>query len=272
MFKIIEKKDLNKEGSCITIEAKLIAQKALPGQFVSISVKNNSGYIPLKLADWNKKEGHISVVCSNVDFFYNKLAKLKSGDNIEQIRGPLGKPTKITKVGEVYCIADGLALAEIYPAIKAFKEAGNRLVSIIEAQNKDLLILEDKIREVSDELFVAINNSKITKNSACDILRDLFDVIDKSTHTHFPDLIYCCGSINLMKEISELTKSYQVNAIVGLNPIVVDTGELCGGCRCEKKGNAVFDYSDGPDFNAEKINFDELNTHLGFIKNNKEKS
>ena len=128
------------------------------------------------------------------------------------------------------------------------------------------MIFEDRMRETCDELFTAFNNSNEPANTACSVLKELFEVIEKSTHTHFPNLVYCCGSIDFMENISKLAINNQVKTIVNLDPVIIETGDICKGCRCKEGENSIFNYKNGPDFPAEYIDFQELKKQIGFIK------
>jgi ferredoxin/flavodoxin---NADP+ reductase len=263
MFKIVEKKELAKDIIELKVEAPVIAAKALAGQFVVLIVDEKGERIPLTLADWDKNAGTITVIFQKVGFTTNKLAALNIGDKIEHLLGPLGHPTEIKIFGEVYCIGGGVGIAEVYPVSRAFKEAGNRIIGIIGARTKEFLILEDKMRSVCDELFVTTDDGSYAKKGfVTDVLKDLFAVIEKSTHTKYPNLVYCIGPVPMMKAVSELTKQYGVKTIVSLNPIMVDATGMCGACRCTVDGKTVFGCVEGPDFDGHKVDFDELSKRL----------
>ena len=165
------------------------------------------------------------------------------------------------------CVGGGVGIAEVYPVSRAFKEMGNRVIGIIGARSKDLLILEEEMRKICDELFVTTDDGSYGRYGfVTDILKELFDVIEKSTHTKYPDLVYAIGPILMMKAVSELTKTYQIKTIVSLNPVMVDATGMCGSCRCTVGGKTVFGCVDGPDFDGHLIDFDELEARLNLFK------
>lgn len=268
MFKIIEKQEITKDITTITIEAPLIAQKTKAGQFVVLLIDEKGERIPLTLADWDKDKGTITLIFQKVGFTTKRLGGLNIGDNIEHILGPLGNPTEIKRWGEVYCIGGGVGIAEVYPVSRAFKEAGNRVTGIIGARSKDLIILEEQMRKICAELFITTDDGSYgKKGKVADVLKELFSVIEKSTHTKFPELVYAIGPVMMMKAISELTRAYQIKTIVSLNPIIVDATGMCGSCRLTVAGHTVFGCVDGPDFDAHSIDFDELQKRLKLFEN-----
>jgi ferredoxin--NADP+ reductase len=268
MFKIIEKQELAPEIIQIVVEAPVIAEKAQPGQFVVIIVDETGERIPLTLAGWDKARGSITLIFQRVGFTTNKLGALNIGDQIQHILGPLGHPTEIKKIGTVICIGGGVGIAEVYPVSRAFKEAGNRLIGIIGARSKNLLILEKQMQGVSDELFITTDDGTYVRQGlVTDVLKELFETIEKSTQTKFPDLVYCIGPVPMMKAVAEFTKDYKVKTIVSLNPIMVDATGMCGSCRCSVGGKTVFGCVDGPDFDAHEVDFEELRLRLALFKN-----
>ncbi len=272
MFKIIEKENLNKDVVRLKIEAPLIAQKAQAGQFVAVIPDEKGERIPLTLADWDKAKGAITLIFQKAGFSTNKLGSLNAGETIAHILGPLGHPTEIKKLGEVYCVSGGVGIAEVYPVARAFKEAGNRVISIIGSRNKDLLILENELRAVSDELFITTDDGSYgQKGLVTSVLKDLFGVIEKSTHTQYPALVYCIGPVLMMKAVADFTRGYQVKTIASLNPIMVDATGMCGACRCRVGGKTVFGCVDGPDFDAHEIDFDDLSKRLNSFKDQENK-
>ena len=302
-MKIIDKQELAKDITKIVVEAPQIAGKAKPGQFVVIIIDAKGERIPLTLADWDKNKGTISLIFQKVGFSTKKLGTLKPGDNIEHILGPLGHPTEAKKLGTVICIGGGVGIAEVYPVSWAFKEAGNRVMGIIGARSKELLILEHEMKGICDELFVTTDDgSYARKGLVTDVLKELLEVIEKSTHTNgstssfdklkdtnpersrgtltidpersrrtqYPNLVYCIGPVPMMKAVSQITKEYRIKTIVSLNPIMVDATGMCGSCRCTVGGKTVFGCVDGPDFDGHQVDFDELEARLNLFKNQEE--
>jgi len=254
---------LAKDTIKIVVEAPVIAQKARAGQFVAVVVDKRGERIPLTLADWDKENGAITLIFQKVGFSTKKLGALAEGSKIEHILGPLGHPTKIEGVDSVVCIGGGVGAAEVYPVSRAFKEAGSRVIGIIGARSKDLLMLEDEMRAVCDELFVTTDDGSYSrKGFVLDVLKELFEAIEKSTHTKYPDLVYAIGPVAMMQAVSSFTKEFEIKTIVSLNPIMVDATGMCGSCRCTVGGKTVFGCVDGPDFDGHQVDFDELQQRL----------
>jgi ferredoxin--NADP+ reductase len=272
MFKITGKEELAKDITQITVSAPIIAQKAKAGQFVVLILDERGERIPLTLADWNKDKETITLIFQKVGFSTQKLGTLNIGDSITHILGPLGHPTEVKNLGTVVCIGGGVGIAEVYPVSRAFKEAGNRVIGIIGARSKGLLILENEMHKTCDELFITTDDGSYgRKGFVTDVLRELFSVIEKSTHTKYPDLIYAIGPVPMMKAVSQVTKEYQIKTIVSLNPIMVDATGMCGSCRCTVAGKTVFGCVDGPDFEAHKIDFEELEARLNLFREQENK-
>jgi ferredoxin--NADP+ reductase len=273
MFRIIIKEELAKDITGIVVKAEQIAQKAKAGQFAVVIVDEKGERIPLTLADWDKDEGNITLIFQKVGFSTRALGNLKVGDSIAHILGPLGHPTEVKNMGEVICIGGGVGIAEVYPVSRAFKEAGNRVIGIIGARTKELIILEKEMQGICDELFVTTDDGSYAKKGlVTDILRELLEVIEKSTHTKYPGLVYCIGPVLMMKAVSELTKNYNIKTIVSLNPIMVDATGMCGSCRCTVGGKTVFGCVDGPDFDGHQIDFEELQKRLKLFETEEKRS
>ncbi|MCM8797377.1 MAG: sulfide/dihydroorotate dehydrogenase-like FAD/NAD-binding protein, partial [Candidatus Omnitrophica bacterium] len=245
----------------------LVAQKARPGQFVVLIIDEFGERIPLTLADWDKKNGTITLIFQKIGFTTKKLASLNKGESVSHILGPLGQHTQIGKLGEIYCVAGGVGIAELFPIAKGFKQAGNRIIGIIGARSQGLLILEKELKGLCDELFVITDDgSSGNKGLVTDVLKGLLSVIEKSTHTKYPALVYAVGPVRMMRAVAELTRGYQINTVVSLNPIMVDATGMCGSCRCTVAGKTVFGCVDGPDFDGHSVDFGELEQRLKFFE------
>jgi ferredoxin--NADP+ reductase len=266
-MKIIDKEDLAKEITKIIVEAPVIAEKAKAGQFVVLVIDEKGERIPLTLADWDKDKGTITLVFQKVGFSTKRLGTLNCGDNIEHILGPLGHPAEIKNFGEIFCIGGGVGIAEVYPVSRAFKEAGNRVMGIIGARSKDLIILEDKMQKVCDELFVTTDDGSYgQKGFVTDILKNILNRQTGKQANRQTGTVYAVGPVPMMKAVSELTRNYGIKTTVSLNPIMVDATGMCGSCRLSVNGKTVFGCVDGPDFNAHLVNFEELEKRLGLFK------
>ncbi|MDD4939724.1 MAG: sulfide/dihydroorotate dehydrogenase-like FAD/NAD-binding protein [Candidatus Omnitrophica bacterium] len=267
MNKIIFKEELSNEVTRIVVEAPQIAARAQAGQFIVLIIDEGGERIPLTLADWDSGKGAITLIFQKVGFTTKKLGGLNPGDPIKHILGPLGHPTEVKNLGTVVCVGGGVGIAEVYPVSRAFKGAGNRVIGIIGGRSKELVILEKEMRQTCDELFITTDDGSYgRKGLVTDELKDIFGAVERSTHTKYPELVYCIGPVPMMKAVSQLTKDYQVKTIVSVNPIMVDATGMCGACRCTVAGKTVFGCVDGPDFDGHALDFDELSRRLKLFK------
>ncbi len=250
---IVTKHELSPQVKRIEIFAPEIAEKAKPGQFVILRVDEDGERIPLTLVDWDNSRGTISLIFQEVGVSTKKLGKLGPKDIILNIAGPLGNPSDIKNFGEVGVVCGGVGTAAAYPIARGFKTAGNRVVSIVGARNKDLIILEDEMRHISDELYFSTDDgSKGHKGFVSEVLKEL---IDKD----YPlNVVYAIGPPMMMKAASDVTKPYGIKTIVSLNPIMVDGMGMCGACRVTVGDKTKFACVDGPEFDASIIDFNEL--------------
>jgi ferredoxin--NADP+ reductase len=253
MHKIVSKKELATKVKSIEIEAPEIAEKAQAGQFVILRIDENGERFPLTIVDWDKKKGTITLIFLEIGVSTEKLGALKVDDVIFDVLGPLGNPSDIERFGSVCVIGGGVGTASAFPIARAFKEAGNKVVSIVGAKNAGLLILEDEVKRVSDELYVSTDDgSKAHKGFVSDVLKML---IEKGYHF---DVVYAIGPTVMMRAVAETTRPYGIKTIVSLNPIMVDGMGMCGACRVSVGDKTRFACVDGPEFDAHLVNFGEL--------------
>lgn len=261
MAKIIEKEELAKGIKRIKIIAPSIAQKVLAGQFVIIRIDEKGERIPLTIADWDKKSGSISLIFQEVGYTTEMLGRLKINDEILDLLGPLGKQTVIEKIGNVICIGGGVGIAEVLPVSKALKEKGNYVIGIIGAKSKDFLILERKMREICDELYIATDDGSYgRKGFVTDILNEL--LVDCQPI----NLVYAVGPVPMMKKVCEITRAYNIKTMVSLNPVMVDGTGMCGSCRVSVGGKTYFACVEGPEFDGHLVDFEELEKRLNLFK------
>lgn len=272
MFQIKSKEELSKDITKIIVEAPLVADKACPGQFCVVIARERGERIPLTLADWDKTAGTITLIFQKIGFSTKQLAGLEAGESIADLLGPLGHPTEIKKFGTVICIGAGVGIAELYPVSRALQKAGNRVIAIIGARTKELLILEEEMKNSCAELFITTDDGTAGKlGLVTDILKGLLSASERSTHTIYPDLVYAIGPVAMMRAVSELTKEYKIKTTVSLNPIMVDATGMCASCRCTVAGKTVYGCVDGPDFDGHQIDFEELEKRLKLFKNEETK-
>jgi len=257
MYKILEKEKIGPNLNKFVIEAPLVPKNYQPGQFVVLKVDEVGERIPITIAEADKNKGTITVFVQEVGKTTYKLGALKQGDVISDVVGPLGHPAKVEKVGTVVTIGGGVGTAIVYPETKAFREAGNYVISIIGFRNKEHVILEEEMRKNSDELYVMTDDGSYGKKGfTTDELQELERAGRKM------DLVIAVGPAIMMKKISEMTKEYNVKTIVSLNSTMMDATGMCGGCRVEVDGETKFACVDGPEFDGHKVNFDLLMKRL----------
>jgi len=258
---IVEKKELAPRIKEIKVYNPRIAAKARAGQFVIVKVGEEGERIPLTIADWDREKGLVTIVFQEVGVSTYKLGRLGVGDVITDVVGPLGNPSEIEKFGTVVCVGGGVGIAAIYPMAKELKKAGNRVISIIGARNKDLLIYEEEMRRVSDELRITTDDgSKGRKGFVSDELRDLLNSGLKV------DRVIAVGPAIMMKTCADVTRPFNVKTIVSLNSLMLCGMGMCGACRVEVGGKTRFVCVDGPDFDAHQVNFDVLIKRLNAYK------
>jgi len=252
MYEILEKKILSETVKLMKIKAPLVAKKAQPGQFIILRIDEKGERIPLTIADFDRKNGTITIIFLEVGKTTKQLGKLNVGDSLENFVGPLGMPSEVKKYGTVVCVGGGVGIAPLYPIVKALKETGNYVISILGAKTENLLLLEKEISSFSDEFYIATDDgSKGQKGFVSDVLQQ---VINK----HKVDMVMAIGPIIMMKVVSTLTKKYNIKTLVSLNPIMVDGTGMCGGCRVSVDGKTKFACVDGPEFDGHKVDYENL--------------
>jgi NAD(P)H-flavin reductase len=253
MYKILKKEKIGPNLNKFVIEAPLVTRNYQPGQFVILKVDEVGERIPITIAEADKDKGTITIFVQEVGKTTYKLGELKAGDSISDVVGPLGHPAKVDKIGTVVTIGGGVGTAIVYPETKAFKEAGNYVISIIGFRNKEHVILEEEMRKCSDELYILTDDGSYGKKGfTTDELQELENAGRKM------DLVIAIGPAIMMKKVSEMTKQYNVKTIVSLNSTMMDATGMCGGCRVEVDGETKFACVDGPEFDGHKVNFDLL--------------
>ena len=257
MFKIIKRQEMA-EGTVILneIEAPLIARKALPGQFVIIKATETGERIPLTMADTNSENGTITIIYMVVGKSTAIFRDLKEGDSYMDVIGPLGAATHLEKVGKVVCVGGGTGVAVLHPIARGLKEIGNDVISIIGSRNKDLLILENKMKTASTKLHICTDDGSYGHHGfVTEVLKDILEKEDVK-------LVVGIGPVPMMKFLCQLTAKYKVKTMVSLNPIMVDGTGMCGCCRVTVSGETKFACVDGPEFDGHEVDFDELTQRL----------
>jgi ferredoxin--NADP+ reductase len=250
MYKIVSKQELAPKIKRFDVYAPDIAAKTNPGQFVILRVCEKGERIPITLVDANTQEGTITLVFNEVGKTTKQLGQLNQGDYIPNIAGPLGNPSEIQRFGTVLCIGGGVMIAPLLFQVSALRKAGNKLITVIGARIKDLLIFEKEMKDLSDEFYVATDDgSKGYKG-----LDFLKDILKKQKI----DRVIAMGPVVMLKTVSEMTKPLGIKTIVTLTPIMVDGMGMCGVCRVLVAGETKFACVDGPEFDGHQVDFDQL--------------
>ncbi len=252
MFKILKKEELSESITAFDIDAKDIAKKAKPGNFIVLRTHEQGERIPLTIADFDREKGTITTVFQKVGKSTYYLGALNEGDFITDVIGPLGIPSHIENFGKVVCIGGGVGIAPIYPITRALKEAGNIIISIIGARTKSLLFWEEKMRKVSDELIITTDDGSYGRKAVVTI--PLEELLKEGNI----NLVVAIGPAIMMKFACKTTEKYNVKTIVSLNSIMIDATGMCGGCRVGVGGETKFCCVDGPEFDGHKVDFDLL--------------
>ncbi len=266
--KIVSKSRLSENVFTAEIEAPLVARARKPGQFVIISINSEYGErIPLTIADANPQKGTIRLIWQRIGKTTAELADLQAGTEIANVVGPLGKPTHTENFGTVVCIGGGIGNAPLLPITKALKKAGNKIISILGARSKELLILEDEFAQISDELIITTDDGSYGRKAlVTEPLKELCQRRPK------PNQVFAIGPAIMMKFCCSVTKQFNIPTQVSLNTIMVDGTGMCGGCRIEFDGQPKFVCVDGPEFDGHKVNFDLMIKRLNAYRELEQKA
>lgn len=253
MFRIVNVEELSQGVKSFWVEAPLVAKKCKPGQFIILRIDEAGERIPLTIADFNRAQGSILLIFQEVGSTTRQLGTKQHGDTILDVAGPLGKATDIENFGTVVCVGGGIGVAPVYPIARAFKQAGNKVISIIGARNRELLIMEKLMREVSDELIITTDDGSVgRKGLVIDPLKDMIAAGEKI------DRVMAIGPMIMMRGVADVTRPHDIHTLVSLNPIMVDGTGMCGGCRCSVGGETKFACVDGPEFDGHAVDFNGL--------------
>ena len=252
MNKILEKEHFSEKVVKLIVEAPEIAKSRKAGHFVIVRACDHGERIPLTITDADTERGTITLVVQNVGVSSGKICALNPGEYLTDVVGPLGKATHIEKFGTVVCCGGGVGVAPLLPIIKAMKEAGNRVITVLAARTKDLIILEEQCARYTDEVIIMTddgsygNKGLVTQGVESVILREKVD------------MVVTIGPAIMMKFVALTTKKYDVPTMCSLNTIMVDGTGMCGACRVTVDGKTRFVCIDGPEFDAHKVDFDEM--------------
>lgn len=267
MYKILKNEKINKKTYLLSIKCPIVIKKAMPGQFVIVMSQEDSERIPLTIYDYDLDNGILNLIYQVVGASTKELSENK--EEIFALTGPLGNPNEICKNPDKYqnkrivYVAGGVGIAPVYPQVKYLKEKGFNIDVIYGARSKDLLIIKEKIEKVADKVYYVTDDGTYGEKGF------VTDVLKK--HINEYDICVAIGPVIMMKNVSELTKKYNLKTIVSMNPIMVDGTGMCGACRCEVEGKPKFACIDGPEFDGHKIDFDIALKRLNIYKEEEEK-
>ena len=256
MFKIVEKEYFSPKVVRLEVEAPLIARSRRAGHFVIVRCGDKGERIPLTIADSDTERGTITLVVQAVGESTTAICALEPGDCLTDVVGPLGQATHIANFGTVVCCGGGVGVAPLLPIIKAMKEAGNRVISVLAARTKGLIILEEQVRRYSDELIIMTDDGSYGQKG---LVTQGVEQVIRREHV---DMVVTIGPAVMMKFVSLLTKKYNVPTMCSLNTIMVDGTGMCGACRVTVAGKTRFVCVDGPEFDAHQVDFDEMMMRL----------
>ena len=254
MFKILRKEEWSPNVYAMDIEAPRVAKKAQAGQFIVLRVNEEGERIPLTIADYDRETGKILIVFQAIGASTMELAALEAGDTILDFVGPLGRPSEIVKLdGTMVVVGGGIGVAPTYPIARAMKEAGNKVIAIMGAKTKDILIMEDEMKAVTDEVLVTTDDgSRGIKGFVTNAVQALVDRGEKIAQ------ITAIGPVIMMKSVADATRELGIPTVVSLNPIMVDGTGMCGGCRVTVGDETKFACVDGPEFDGHAVDFKGL--------------
>lgn len=256
MNKILEKEHFSDHVVKLVVEAPMIARSRRAGHFVIVRPEEGGERIPLTIADADVEKGTITLIIQEVGDSTRKICALNPGEHLADVVGPLGQATHIENFGTVVCCGGGVGVAPLLPIIKAMKEAGNRVVSVLAARTADLIILKEQVSEYSDEVVIMTDDGSMGRKGL--VTAGVEDVINREK----VDMVVTIGPAVMMKFVSLLTAKYNIPTMCSLNTIMVDGTGMCGACRVTVDGKTKFVCIDGPEFDAHKVDFDEMMMRL----------
>lgn len=250
--KILKKVKLSENLYEIKVHAPYVVKNAKAGQFIILRVNKDGERVPLTIADLDKEKGELTMVFMAVGYSTKQLAQLNEGDEIQDLAGPLGIATEIKNYGTVVCVAGGYGAAPAYLIAKAFKEAGNKVYIIVGARTGELIFWQDKMKSVCDKYLITTDDGSLGKKGL--VTQQLDELMQSETINH----VMAIGPIPMMRAVAEQTREKAIETVVSMNTLMVDGTGMCGSCRLTVDGKVKFACVDGPDFDAHKVDFDEV--------------
>jgi ferredoxin--NADP+ reductase len=266
-YKIVRKEVLNPQIFLMEVEAPLIAKKAEPGQFIILRIDDHGERVPFTINDYNREKGTVTIIVQVVGKTTRDLAEINEGEYLQDFVGPLGVPTPLEGLKKVAVIGGGLGTAIAYPQAKKLHELGADVTVITGFRNKDLVILEDELKQVATKLIVATDDgSNGNQGFVTDMLQKEIDAGEKF------DEVIAIGPLVMMKFVCKVTEKYDIPTTVSMNPVMIDGTGMCGGCRIIVGGETKFACVDGPDFDGHKVDWDSAMKRGRMFKDYEEKS
>lgn len=260
MNKIVDKEYFSDLVVKLVVEAPYIAKSRKAGHFVIVRLGEKGERIPLTIAEADLEKGTITLIVQKVGVSSIKFCNMEVGDKIRDVVGPLGNPTHVKKVGTILASGGGVGVAPLLPIVEAFKNAGNRVITVLAARQKDLIILEDQIRQHSDEVLIMTDDGSYGNKGL------VTDGMEKVIKREKIDQVVTVGPAIMMKYVALLTKKYKLPTLASMNTIMVDGTGMCGACRISVGGKTKFVCVDGPEFDAHEVDFDEMLLRLNAYK------
>ena len=266
MNKIVDKEYFSDNVVKLIIEAPAIAKSRKAGHFIILRVGSKGERIPLTIVGSDTEKGTITIIVQKMGVSSIKLVNLEVGDYITDVVGPLGNATHVEKVGTILASGGGVGVAPLLPIVDAFKKAGNKVITVLAARTKELVILEEQIREFSDEVIIMTDDGSYGKKGL--VTNGMEEIIKREKI----DLAVTVGPAIMMKFVSLLTKKYKIHTLASLNTIMVDGTGMCGACRVTVGGKTKFVCVDGPEFDAHQVDFDEMLSRLSAYNKQEEQA
>jgi len=261
VYPILHKENLSESVKLFVVEAPHIARRAAAGQFVITRLDEKGERIPFTIADYDSEKGTITLIFQEVGKSTLQMGLLEAGDAFENVAGPLGYATEIENYGTVVMVGGGVGIAPLFPITRALKQAGNTVISIIGARNKDLLFWQDRMAEFSDELIVCTDDGSVGRKAL--VTEPLKEILSERNDVK---KVWAIGPAIMMKFAAATTRPFNIPTLVSLNTVMIDGTGMCGGCRVLMEGGAKFVCVDGPEFDAHKVDWDNLLSRLAFYK------
>ena len=268
MFKVISNTEIGPSVHRLVISAPRVAKARKPGQFVIVRKKECSERIPLTIADADPQAGTITLIVQAVGVSTKAIVATPPGDFLQDVAGPLGKPTHLERWGKVACIGGGVGTAVLYPLAKALYEMGNTVYTVIGGRGAKQVILVDELRQFSEELYITTEDGTLGRQGLVTIV--LEDML--SGKLPCPDVVFAVGPVPMMEAVADMTRPRGIPTIVSLNAIMIDGTGMCGCCRVTVGGEVKFTCVDGPEFDGHKVDFKELRNRLSMYRQQEQKA